>query len=63
MKCPMCENEKFENGAVYSLSPLKYRSSANMCRFGGAIVTRARRCEECGFVAIFATEEKELDWK
>jgi hypothetical protein len=59
MKCPMCENEKFENGVVSSIGPLKYRSSANMFKLGGALVTRARRCEECGFIAMFATEKKE----
>lgn len=58
MKCPMCGNETFESGRVEGHYRLTFKgdSASWLTRatiFGGR-ATRAKRCEECGFIAIFA---------
>jgi len=59
MKCPFCDNEKFEPGSAvvsgtYWLLSFKPDASGLLARvFGSRKKTIARRCTRCGFVAIF----------
>jgi len=57
MKCPFCENEKFDSGTAQGHYRFKFISDKadgllKYTVFGGE-KTMARRCTRCGFVAIF----------
>gem|GEM_PF-5009144 len=60
MKCPFCENDKFESGRFQGPSPLKFKSSRggflDDLVMWGSKKTVAKRCTKCGFVAIFADD-------
>ncbi len=58
MKCPMCGSCHFEPGKLQGRIDLKFKSDRSnplvkATVFGGKETT-AQRCQECGFIAIYA---------
>lgn len=61
MNCPMCGNDEFESGRVQGSAELRFKrdDAGFLAKVAAATVlggkaTSAKRCLNCGFVAIFS---------